>query len=403
MKCPKCQKENEGNFCSACGTRLETTSQLQLDSEGRSYGKYQVEIMHKPKKIKAKYLIIALLASCWILFIVAFPFLIIPTYLFLLILVIKDRCPNAKKQKSPVLLKECIFTDKQLLVNTDCYSSQENKETNVDDEKRQDYIALVEELKQLEQIESENQEQENKELDNNDSKVYMEDIDKMGGLAFEKFVAEILEKNEYKDISLTKGSGDMGVDLVASKNGVKYAIQCKCYNSNVGAKAIQEIYTGKSLYDAEIAVVVTNCKFTAQAQEMAKRLHVRLWGREEIMELAGIEDKRPVNMYTIEQPVLIANSELNQSRPMTVIGGGRYIFGVDIPLGKYDLIALSGSGILTIQTGEDFNTDWKEMCFGIGQSDAKSYRNLSLPHGWCFEIQDDVEAQITKSKMLEIL
>lgn len=48
------------------------------------------------------------------------------------------------------------------------------------------------------------------------------DFDSMTGLEFEGFCAEILEKNGYENVSVTRGSGDQGVDIIAYRDGVKY-------------------------------------------------------------------------------------------------------------------------------------------------------------------------------------
>jgi hypothetical protein len=54
-------------------------------------------------------------------------------------------------------------------------------------------------------------------------------IDGMEGHEFEYFCADILEKNGFTNVSVTRGSGDQGVDVLATKDGIKYAIQCKNY------------------------------------------------------------------------------------------------------------------------------------------------------------------------------
>ena len=85
----------------------------------------------------------------------------------------------------------------------------------------------------------------------------------------------------------------------------------------------------------------------------------------------------------------------------TVIGAGRYVFGEDIPMGKYDLRALSGNGMLAIQIGSEEDEE-KWINFGIRDSFAKEYKNLVLRNGWYFSLDGDLQVEITKSKMLEI-
>ena len=78
-------------------------------------------------------------------------------------------------------------------------------------------------------------------------------------------------------MEVTKGSGDYGVDILAEKEGVTYAIQCKRYKAPVGVKAIQEAYAGRDYYDRMVGVVMTNQYFTAPAVEAAGKLKILLW------------------------------------------------------------------------------------------------------------------------------
>lgn len=107
-------------------------------------------------------------------------------------------------------------------------------------------------------------------------------FDSMSGEQFEEFCADILRGNGYQNVELTPTTGDHGIDILARKDGVKYAIQCKRYSKPVGNKAIQEAYSGKTIYNADVAVVMTNTDFTSQAIHDATKLNVLLWGRDKI-------------------------------------------------------------------------------------------------------------------------
>lgn len=110
-------------------------------------------------------------------------------------------------------------------------------------------------------------------------------FDNMSGIEFEKYCAYILSKNNFTEIKITPASGDHGIDILALKNEITYAIQCKCYSDNVGNAAVQQAHTGKSLYNKDIAVVMTNRYFTAQAIDEAKVLGVKLWDRDKLNEM----------------------------------------------------------------------------------------------------------------------
>lgn len=107
-------------------------------------------------------------------------------------------------------------------------------------------------------------------------------LNNMNGSEFEYFCSDLLKDNEFKHVTVTKGSGDHGIDILASKSGKRYAIQCKRYSSNVGNSAVQEAYSGKALYNADIAVVMSNSNFTKQAVSDAEKLDVSLWDKNDL-------------------------------------------------------------------------------------------------------------------------
>ena len=106
-----------------------------------------------------------------------------------------------------------------------------------------------------------------------------DDMDLMEGHDFEFYCAELLKKGGFLEVEVTRGSGDYGIDILAEKDGVTYAIQCKCYNAPVGVKAVQEAYAGRDFYDRMVGAVLTNQYFTQPAVEAAKKLKILLWDR----------------------------------------------------------------------------------------------------------------------------
>ena len=105
------------------------------------------------------------------------------------------------------------------------------------------------------------------------------DMDLMEGHDFEYFCADLLRKCGFLDVEVTKGSGDYGIDILAEKDGITYAIQCKCYHAPVGVAAVQQAYAGRDYYDCMVGVVMTNQYFTTPAVEVAGKLKIILWDR----------------------------------------------------------------------------------------------------------------------------
>lgn len=108
-------------------------------------------------------------------------------------------------------------------------------------------------------------------------------VDSLDGNSFENYISDLLKKNGYSNVRVTKASGDFGVDVLGKKDNCLWAFQCKCYQSSVGVHAVQEVYSGASKYGADISVVVTNSHFTAAAKELAEELNVLLWDREKLI------------------------------------------------------------------------------------------------------------------------
>lgn len=105
------------------------------------------------------------------------------------------------------------------------------------------------------------------------------DFDLLDGHDFEYYCADLLRRRGFQEVEVTKGSGDYGIDILAERDGVTYAIQCKCYGDSVGVKAVQEAYAGRDYYDCMVGAVLTNQYFTGPAVEAAKKLKILLWDR----------------------------------------------------------------------------------------------------------------------------
>lgn len=108
-------------------------------------------------------------------------------------------------------------------------------------------------------------------------------IDLMEGHDFEYWCAGLLRKIGFSHVSVTPGSNDQGVDILAQKEGVKYAIQCKRYSSDLGNTPVQEVHAGKAMYNCHVGVVLTNQHFTTGAKQLAQATGVLLWDRDWII------------------------------------------------------------------------------------------------------------------------
>lgn len=220
------------------------------------------------------------------------------------------------------------------------------------------------------------------------------DYDTMSGHEFEQYCADVLRRNGFKNVYVTKGSGDFGIDILATKKDKKYAIQCKNYSSKVGNHAIQEAYSGKDYYYADIAVVITNNFFTQAAIELADNLDVELWNRDILNNMisncfepetvkvissnpeAKSLDKDNPHLKFIKNISYLMNTkdiiDIPESTTTITEGtqmydehkgiypSGEYLIGEDIPIGKYILTQRSADQKGEIHIYKDYLSYMKD-------------------------------------------
>lgn len=95
------------------------------------------------------------------------------------------------------------------------------------------------------------------------------------GVDYELFVTDIL-KGAGWSVVMTPASGDHGADIIANRDLVRVAIQCKLYSSPVGNGSVQEVYSAKDFYECDFGIVVSNADYTKAARKAATNLKVHL-------------------------------------------------------------------------------------------------------------------------------
>jgi restriction system protein len=108
-------------------------------------------------------------------------------------------------------------------------------------------------------------------------------VDSMSGITFEDYLATLLKAKGY-GVQQTPASGDYGVDLILSSNGIKIAVQAKRYSDKVGIKAVQEISSAKNYYGVDECWVITNNYFTVPAINLADSNAVKLIDRDQLVD-----------------------------------------------------------------------------------------------------------------------
>ena len=136
----------------------------------------------------------------------------------------------------------------------------------------------------------------------------IEKVDIMDGITFEQFLKRLFIYKGYQ-VSETARTGDFGADLVLKRDGETTVVQAKRYNTNVGARALQEIYSARHHYHADKMMVVSNAHFTRQAETMAIEQEVVLVDREELISLINeVKAEIEASMNETEQQEMLAGS-----------------------------------------------------------------------------------------------
>lgn len=111
--------------------------------------------------------------------------------------------------------------------------------------------------------------------------MYMNYVERMDPWEFERLCAEALLLNGFQQAGVTPGSRDHGVDVIAIKDGYRWAIQCKRYTPprRVGESVVKELVRGANIWGCQRAAILTTTTFTPQAQYIAPQYGVELWPR----------------------------------------------------------------------------------------------------------------------------
>jgi HJR/Mrr/RecB family endonuclease len=101
-------------------------------------------------------------------------------------------------------------------------------------------------------------------------------VDGMGGLEFEQYVLQVLKHRGFTGY-LTSTSGDHGADIIATRNGTRYANR-----RTIGRQAVSEAVGAKAYYGCTGSMVITNSWFSHQARDHARATGTVLVDRESL-------------------------------------------------------------------------------------------------------------------------
>ena len=150
----------------------------------------------------------------------------------------------------------------------------------------------------------------------------------LDGAGYYVFVAKWLREQGFRQILHTGATGDFGVDLVAKKHGIYYAVQCKYYSSSVSGAAVQEAVAGMAYYHCDRAMVVTNSQLTRGARALAEANHVLVLEHVEPGKVTAAGIATPERIISVAVCTVLSVLLLPKIRTASATGWGVYVLGI---------------------------------------------------------------------------
>jgi restriction system protein len=142
-------------------------------------------------------------------------------------------------------------------------------------------------------------------------------IDMMTGIQFEEYFAAVLRGLGYQ-VTMTRTTGDFGVDLIATKDGKRTAVQCKRKRGGaVGAAAIQQVVAGAAMHGCSATMVVTNNLFTRAAQQLAA------------VHDCELVDRWQLRRFVLDTSTYLSSTNPSRSHPTSTQADSDICIGVD--------------------------------------------------------------------------
>jgi restriction system protein len=162
----------------------------------------------------------------------------------------------------------------------------------------------------------------------------LDDLRALTWREFEAIVGEAFRRQGYAVTETGQGGPDGGVDLMLTRDGQRYLVQCKQYRTwTVSVRIVREIFGVVAARKADGAIVVTTGKFTNDAVDFAKGQPIELIDgrRLEAMvreinvggaPLSGSGTRRDPTIDGVSSPTDAAPGSRSPSSPAAVVAVG---------------------------------------------------------------------------------
>lgn len=113
----------------------------------------------------------------------------------------------------------------------------------------------------------------------------LSDLKRMHPFKFEDYVAK-LYKNMGYSVKQTKRTGDGGKDIVATKNGQTYFVECKRYSDPINVHKMRDFVGACVLGGKDVkGIYVATSSFTNDAKSAANRIGIQMIDGNKLMSM----------------------------------------------------------------------------------------------------------------------
>ncbi|HSW94625.1 MAG TPA: restriction endonuclease [Patescibacteria group bacterium] len=112
----------------------------------------------------------------------------------------------------------------------------------------------------------------------------LKDLKRLSPAQFEEWCADRLREQGFT-VKVVGGQGDHGIDLIAERDAVRTAVQCKRWFGvrSVGEPQIRDLFGAMQHEGAASGMVLTTGQFSPAAVTWAHGKSIKLWGPEELL------------------------------------------------------------------------------------------------------------------------
>ena len=124
----------------------------------------------------------------------------------------------------------------------------------------------------------------------------------LDGWQFEHEVARVFRLNGYK-ATVTKGSGDGGVDIILKKDGYNAIVQCKHHQNPLSPEPVRALWGIKDDWEADEVIMVASNGLTSSSIEFVRnKPNYKVLNLDDIIRMSQCEEPQQPKTMQISTP-----------------------------------------------------------------------------------------------------